>query len=320
MAAGMIDQSKADAILSAAKLLHYRERNWKTLLAKTELHWPEIEEFTAWLATGRVDQKQRDAATLITEILAFLDNSAAPQVPDFRFEWTDLWERVVHDWTATTPSDQQDVSAAAVLDELRLDSDRYTACRTAALQRAVLLQESDRRHLTADHAEKRQSLARLRERLGLMRKSQLDQWVKSQGLTPEAFEDLIGEETRIQHIKKPSAGSLDRHILSILRLTGEYAIYAQRAKAKRQVLAEVGFLIDDTGEEIPAPVLINWFFAGKGRAVPSDLDGFSQTLDLASRQSFYRLLIAEHVYCTKMRRGGSSSDNENAWKPPTRAE
>lgn len=306
IAAGIIDSPRAEAILSAAKLMHYRERNWKTLLAAAELRWPGVEEFIRWLATARVDQKQLDAAALIAEVLASVDKSVLPEIPHFRFEWTDLWERVVHDWTASTPpaNDQQSISAAAVLDELRLDPDRYAACRATAVQRAILLQEADRRHLTADQAEKRQSLARLRERLGLMRRSQLDAWVKNQGLTPDEFEVLIGEETRIECVQKLPPGSIDRHVLSILRLTGEFETYALRAKTKQQILEESGFLIEDAAEEIPTPLLTNWFFAKRGQAVPDDLDIFTQTLGLSSREAFYRLLTAEYVYSTKIRRGG----------------
>jgi hypothetical protein len=306
IAAGIIDPERAEAILSAAKLLHYRERSWKTLLALAQLRWPGLEEFAHWLPTGSVDQKQLDAGALITEVLACADKSVLPRIPDFRFEWTDLWERVVHDWTASEPppGDQQSVSAAAVLDELRLDPDRYAACRTTALRRAILLREADRRHLTTDQAEKRQSLARLRERLGLMRKSQLDAWVKNQGLTPDEFEGLIGEESRIERVQKLPPGSIDRHVLSILRLMGEYETYALRAKTKQQILEEAGFLIEDAAEEIPTPVLTNWFFAKWGQAVPDDLDIFTQTLGLSSREAFYRLLTAEYVYFTKIRRGG----------------
>ncbi len=306
IAAGIIEPQRAEAILSAAKLVHYRERDWKTLLAAAELRWPGAEEFTRWLATGRVDQKQLDAAALSAEVLASIDNSVLPRIPDFRFEWTDLWERVVHDWTQSTPpaSDQLGVTAAAVLDELRLDPQRFAACRATALQRAILLQEADRSHLTIDQAERRQSLARLRERLGLMRKSQLDAWVNNQGLAPEEFEELIGDETRIERVQRLPAGSIDRHILSILRLTGEYETYVIRAKTKQQILEESGFLSEGAAQEIPAPVLIDWFFAKRGQAVPDDLDIFTQTLGLSSRQAFYRLLTAEYVYCTKMRRGG----------------
>jgi hypothetical protein len=306
IAAGIIDPQRAQAILSAAKLLHYRERSWKTLLARAELRWPGLEEFTRWLATGSVDQKQLDAEALITEVLACADKSALPEIPHFRFEWTDLWERVVHDWTESEPppSDRRSASAAAVLDELRLDPDRYAACRSKALYRAVLLQEADRRRLATDQAGKRQSLARLRERLGLMRKSQLDAWVKSQGLTPDEFEELISEETRIECVQKLPAGSIDHHILSILRLTGEYETYVLRAKTKQQILDEAGFLIEGVTQEISTPVLINWFFAGRGQAVPNDLDIFIQTLGLSSREAFYRLLAAEYVYSAKIRRGG----------------
>lgn len=310
VAAGVIDLQRAEALLAAAKLLHYRERNWKSLLAAAELSWPGREEFTRWLATGSVDQKQIDAAALIAEVIACADQPVPPKVPDFRFEWTDLWERVVHEWTASEPSPahQQSVAAAAVLDELRLDPDRFAACRTRAVQRAVLLQEADRRHLATDQAEKRESLARLRERLGLMRKSQLDDWVKNQGLTPEAFEELIGDESLVEHVQRPSRGSVDHHILSILRLTGEYETYALRAKTKQQILEESGFLSEDGTPEIPVPVLMDWFFASRGLAMPNDFDGFIQALGLLDRQAFYRLLTLEHVCSTRMRRGGSSEN------------
>ena len=41
--AGMIDEQEAAAILSAAKLLHYRERTWKTVLAAAVLRSGRLE-------------------------------------------------------------------------------------------------------------------------------------------------------------------------------------------------------------------------------------------------------------------------------------
>src|SRR5262245_9521537 len=88
LAAGVIDAPTAEALLAAAELLHYRERNWKSLLAAAELRSSSVEEFTRWLATGSVDQKQLDAAALIAEVIACAERPAPPKVPDFRFEWT----------------------------------------------------------------------------------------------------------------------------------------------------------------------------------------------------------------------------------------
>jgi hypothetical protein len=298
VALGVIDRQRAEAILSAAKLLHYRERNWKSVIAAAELRCPDLEQFTRWIPTGSIDQKRLDAAALISEVLECVDEPLPPEVPDFRFEWTDLWDRVMDEWAASEPlpSDPEGVSASAVLDELRLDPDRYIECRSKALQRTVLLREADRRHIAADRAGKLRTFARLREGLGLMRKSELDAWVKNQGLTPDEFEVLMSEETRIESVQRLSPGSIDRHILSILRLTGEYEAVVLRAKTKQRVLEQAGFLTDGVTQEVSPPRLISWFFARRRQAVPDDIDIFIQNLGIPSRQAFYRLLAAEYVY------------------------
>ena len=309
-AAGMIDEQEAAAILSAAKLLHYRERTWKTVLAAAVLRSGRLEQFTRWLPAGSVDQKRLDAAALISAVIASVDEPSPPQVANYRFEWTELWDQAVDEWSASESpgGDPQSVSASAVLDELRLEPDRYAAHRAEALQRAVLLREAERRHLAADRAAKLRTFGRLRQGLGLLRKSELDAWVKRQGLTPDEFEILMGEEARIESVqKKLSSASFDRQLLSILRLTGEYETYRLRANAKRRRLEETGFLIDGVAEEISSVLLLSWFFDRRREPIPESLDDFIQTLGISSRQAFYRLLAAEYVYSRAKGEGSQSS-------------
>jgi hypothetical protein len=151
-------------------------------------------------------------------------------------------------------------------------------------------------------------LGRLREGLGLLRKSELDAWMKRQGLTPDEFEILMGEEARIESVqKKLSSASIDRQLLSILRLTGEYETYRLRANAKRRRLEEAGFLIDSVAEEISSVLLLSWFFGRRREPIPESLDIFIQTLGISSRQAFYRLLAAEYVYSRTKGEGSQSS-------------
>src|SRR5215217_3280602 len=60
--AGIIDEQDAEAILAGAKLLHYRERTWKTVLAAAVLRSGRLKQFTCWLLAGNIDQKRLDAA------------------------------------------------------------------------------------------------------------------------------------------------------------------------------------------------------------------------------------------------------------------
>ncbi|MGH6873796.1 MAG: TfuA-like protein, partial [Aestuariivirgaceae bacterium] len=202
-AAGIIARQTAETIVAAAKLLNFRERSWNGIIAAASGQGAGLDEFARWLPAGRVDQKRLDASALISTVVACLDEPMPPQIANFRFEWTYLWDEAVDEWAAgdSLLGDAQSVSASAVLDELRLEPDRYVARRAEAVQRAVLLREAERRRLAADRAGKRHTLARLREGLGLLRKSELDAWVKNQGLTPDEFEILMDEETRIESVQ-----------------------------------------------------------------------------------------------------------------------
>jgi hypothetical protein len=306
---GIITQRSAEAIVVAAKLLHFRERNWNGILAAASMRCSGLDGFARWLLTGGIDQKRLDAEALISAVIACIDKPMPPQVANFRFEWTNLWDRAVDEWAAGAllTGRPERVSPAAVLDELRLDPDRYAAHWAEALQRAVLLREADRRRLAPDRAAKLRQLARLRERLGLMRRSDLDRWLKESGLEEEQLETLMEDDARIEAVSRLPQNVIDRQILAVLRLHGEYETVARRAEAKQRVLDQSIFVPDDAAQDLSPPVLMGWFFSRRRQAVPNDLDKFVEKLGLSSRQALYRLLAAEYVYCRAKGEGSESS-------------
>jgi hypothetical protein len=147
-----------------------------------------------------------------------------------------------------------------------------------------------------DRATKLKHLGRLRERLALLRKADLDRWMATSGLTPEDLERLVEEEALIEGASELDAALIDAQILALLHLSGDYPRLAERARRKIKPDWSAAF-----GEEappgLPPPVLLNWYFGQRLRQpVPDDLDGYLERLGLSSRQAFYRLLAAEYVH------------------------
>ena len=174
--AGVLQQLTADSIVASAKHIHYQDRTWDGVLEAVKAKsaaTPELAAFSQWKENGYVDQKRQDAVLLISEILRFLEQPKDANASGFHFEWTDLWDKAVHEWTTGhAPTDD----SAAIINELRLDPGLFSEISSRAVVRSILLTDADRRRVTVDRAAKLAALGQLREELGLGRKSDLDAW------------------------------------------------------------------------------------------------------------------------------------------------
>jgi hypothetical protein len=303
--AGVLQQLTADSMVASAKHIHYQDRTWDGVLAAVKAKsaaTPELAAFSQWKENGYVDQKRQDAVLLISEILRFLEQPKDANASGFHFEWTDLWDKAVHEWTAGhAPTDD----SAAIINELRLDPELFSEISSRAVVRSILLTDADRRRVTVDRAAKLAALGRLREELDLGRKSDLDAWAKQNMLAEDGLDALIEEEARIDKVSQPVNASIERHIISILQSRGQYAALAKRAVDKRNTLQalELDQYREASGSLSP-PVVLNWFFGSRHQqAMPIDFDRFVQNLGLSSRQDFYRLLADEYVYLSHTKSG-----------------
>jgi hypothetical protein len=75
-------------------------------------------------------------------------------------------------------------------------------------------------------------LARLRENLGLMRKSDLDAWMARNGLDESKLEALLEAEARLDAARRLPEALIEREILALLHLSDSYADLAERARRK----------------------------------------------------------------------------------------
>jgi hypothetical protein len=251
-----------------------------------------------WLDTARIDRKQRDALALIEAVAAALDASAAPRPAGFSFEWTDLWDEAKRQWDAEgSPPGVPSDPGSAVIDELRLDPDAFSAIHSQAVARAALLAPADAMATAIDRRARQARLARLRETLGLLRKSDLDAWAARNDLDGRSLEALLDTELRLDAAKRLPADLVEGEILALLKLNDLYAGFAERARDKQRVARSAGFGEDGLPHGVTVPVLLDWYFVTcRGDPVPDALDPMVEALGLASRTAFYRLLAAEYVY------------------------
>jgi hypothetical protein len=303
--AGIVDQTAADSVIAAARALHYKARQWGAILERAGLDPATGKRLGEWLDEGRIDQKQRDALALIDAVSDALDRPGERQAVGFRFEWTDLWDQVKREWDAEGPPlDAPRDMAGAVIDELRLDAERYASFRAQAVARAVVLAGTGGDTSEIEHGARRAQLASLRENLGLMRKSDLDAWVARNGLDEPKLEALLEAEARLDAARRLPEALIEREIMALLHLSDSYADLAERARRKRAVLEATALTEAGLPHGVTIPVLLDWYFRHLRRQpVPDNLDMLIGQLGLASRTAFYRLLAAEYVYSATQRGG-----------------
>jgi hypothetical protein len=91
-AAGALQAEDCAALLSAAKSIHYVDRDWPGIVALAGLPAGHAEAALTWLRANRVDQKRADAVAMLETVRKFLAADPGPMRPGFTFERTDLAE------------------------------------------------------------------------------------------------------------------------------------------------------------------------------------------------------------------------------------
>ena len=304
--AGIVTAAMRVALIERAKSLFYQERTWERVLAGDGAEGPfasEMQTLREWLPTGRIDRKRLDAREMIAAMREFLAGDPGPMQAAFKFEWTDMWESATQSAAARGVVDSEAGGASQdewVLDELRLDEAAFQSVRQRALLRRLAADRSRSRPPAIDPRARRETEQRLRTRLGLFRRSDLDRWCSENNLDATDFARLVDEETRLAEIEARLDPHLGRDLLDQLRLDGTYSRFAARAAQKRAALADSGHEDADPAAAGPTPIaLVAWHFEARlGRAMPDDLDSYVRRLGFTGRSDFYRALARERLYLT----------------------
>ena len=93
--AGIMTEPAAAALIQAAKSLFYKDRTYELIVEKAAgmgPHQHALRRFTAWLPSGQVDQKRRDALAMVEAIEGHLRRGVSPMKVSYEFADTIAWE------------------------------------------------------------------------------------------------------------------------------------------------------------------------------------------------------------------------------------
>ncbi|WP_245602916.1 TfuA-like protein [Leisingera methylohalidivorans] len=291
-----LEADQAAELLRTAKRLFYQDRTWEQILAGVaDASW--LGRFSAWLETGRVDAKRDDAQMMLNRMAAVLQNGAmAACMPAQRVERSLAWQGLVRRIEAEAQSLPD--ADLRVLDELRLEPERFGEFRTRAALRCMALEDARRTDLSADRQEILEQLNRHRETLKLFRSHDLKQWLAENGLTADGYEALLGETVLAGTAVNAQDRDLDLHLLAELRQADAYAQLKSRAISKSQWLAERG---SDQPEQDRLRLTVWYFETRLQREIPDDLGKYAAGIGLRALDEFYALIRREFMYHQKGR-------------------
>ena len=294
---GVLGELSRRALETCAKSLFFGDRNWSLLLdmaASRGVPETEVRALRDWLPTGRVDQKRSDALAMLDAMKESAANHE-PKSPSFHFEWTYLWDVFVA--RAEDRAEALSLPAKLILDELRIEGPEvYGRVEARALLREIAAEGASRAaELPRDEA--RLTLSKIRERLGLFTRADLDRWMSSHDLDPPSMERLVGSEAHLEALRRRYSASIDTALLDELRLTGAYAALAERAAKKEAVLAEHQARAAEPQTPLMSTSLRLWYFEKRlGMPMPDDIDGFLSRIGFKEASTFDAALYREWLY------------------------
>jgi hypothetical protein len=292
----------AAALIRIGKDLFYPERSLAAILARAAgqgLPADELSSLAAWLPGRRVDQKRADAVAMLQRIRERMAADPSPKQVRFHFQHTEPWEELRRQVALRRPlSWAGDVSREDLLDELRLDDERYRRERDKVLIRLLALELARQVGMSVDENGVYLAAEQLRRAHGLFDPAGLREWIERQGLTAGGFERLARDEALLSRILESLAADLEGSFHDHLRASGAYGALASRAREKEESLSSRGLANPSLAETgMSEEDLWRWYFEERrGRPVPADLDAHARSLDLSGVSALRRLALREREF------------------------
>ena len=305
---GVITSMTRSALTEGAKRIFYPKRTYPYILKLAQrLGVPsqEISQLEQWLPAGRVDQKYEDAVALLRALRIQARAGRAPKKVNFRFESTYFWEQLRHEAgeLRIDSTSCQTIFTNSILDELRLEDDLYITATEWCLTRLLVREPVSLLNNKVDATSFLETVVWFRERHGLLRSTDLEEWLQEHLLTKEQFLELMDEEDKLRQAQSVLAEQVDRLLPTYLRLTGRYSRLADRAAHKHKILSKIGLenpTSNDTG--LSDSRLLKWYFRERFRkAPPRSLALFVRRLGFRNEGDFIHTVRREKCYVMHMR-------------------
>ncbi len=301
---GIVGAADAVELTARAKAKFYPDRCWPQVIADAaDVCGPPVATaLKEWLRTGRVDQKRRDAL----ELLELLGNSSPEPVSvSWRFNHTVYWNELIGSSildvrSAPVEPDARDhgveVSAEAILDELRLDHGAFTSAYRSAMIRAMAKLLAASLGLHPDD----QTVASVAQRhfaaQGIGSAQDLQAWQVANHLSPHDTDRIAAAEARFEQVTLRLSALTMETLVDYLRWNGQSAGLIARARRKQDMLCAFGIETPtfEDAQTDAASVYTRWFEAN-GVPEPADVDAWARESGYGDIHRFRRMLLREET-------------------------
>jgi hypothetical protein len=292
--------------------LFYHDRNWPGLLKAGQAAGADAAELGAlrrWLPAGRIDQQADDARAMLREMRRFLAAGPAPQQVSWNMANTTRWEAVKRR-AGTMNGDGpagSEPTLEGVLDEVRLlGPGAFEAARSRSLLRLFAGAFAERQGVMVDGERLADAVAAFRLSSGLEQGTEFGQFLAANELTAGDVERLIAADELAHWACEQAGRDVPGDILNELRMRGEYARLATRARGKLGQPPRGGQEPEPADGARGEPAAVRWYFAERcGTAVPEDLAGHAQASGFPDEQAFRRAVRREYQYVREVTATGA---------------
>src|SRR5690348_12973080 len=225
-----------------------------------------------------------------------LHRGVEPKTVQYSLENSSTWEsasRLAGDGAGAQPA-----LLDAVLDELRLDEERFAQVQQAAMLRVLAIKQSHVQGLSEVNGQAAPAVTRFWRRHHVHDDETRLAWIRANHLDETRLARLLDDEARVEWIQALATPDASGYLLDQLRASGDYALLAERAQRKQRRLGQSG--LEDASPAdagLDADALMAWYFEERaGRPVPLDLQRHSRKLGLENRLALERLAVREYCY------------------------
>jgi hypothetical protein len=195
--------------------------------------------------------------------------------------------------------DQKDtVQREAILEELRLEGERFLKTQQAAMLRSLAIKQSYVQGLGETDGQVAMAATRFWSAQHIANEDEKEDWLRANDLDEVRMSGLLDDEARVAWIKSLAALDASGYIVDQLRVSGDYPRLVARARDKQLALAARG--LEDAGAAdagLGVEELVRWYFEDRlGRKVPHDLNDYCRTYGIESRAALERTLGREFCY------------------------
>jgi hypothetical protein len=295
VAQGVVRRESAEVIVQQVKSTFYPKR---LLLGALDRHDEEHDRLRSWLPDGRVQRKRDDALAMLRTIREELAAGLEPFRAGWTLQHTRPWEEArrfvelaaAGDNAAVT-AEAADAELEAVLDELRLDPDRYMQLLDRSLATALARQAASVAGVARSPWAQQGALDGERRKQGLLEPEDLRAWLQARDLDEADLPDVARRLAVLQWAHKAHRDAVSGEVALTLRAADGYADLAARAARKREVLAS---LPTSSAGDVDDVAVIAWYFRDRlGSDVPVALDAWASAHGWRRVSDLTRALRAE---------------------------